>query len=489
VGFQSVIQFLDKNQYHQNQLHQQQQASQPVNDTRSVWSEDESVLGDAMDRPDTKALRISQMCCGPIVGVRGDTFPEKEVRLSSNEFEYFFRVKSAQPQPHCGIIDFQNSNSSAVQAHAHAQAQALAHHHSSSSGEPTVIVVKRARMKLCTQETIKAISDAAISNTFNIYPEDNANVNSGNSSLTGHNSHGSHTTAPSLLQAVWHQVTSQMAHQYPDYAVQHRESRDQFPNPNPNPNPSNSNKGKGNKDSGESDSSEPTILSKSIRLAVSRHTSLITTCHQMFRQDFSFGLPSHGGVQVLECFLSLCRWLLDRMSPSCRAVCVAPSTFTVRQVWTHFVQIYGTEGSSAIASAAPAAPAAVAAVAAVPSSDPATTPGVGTGSDPIDKTTAASGGDSVSVFESTSVDDKSASAGVAVAAGVAGSRRKSFTGVKSHHQHRPLLVGTDVTVSGGVTASLCADKEYFVSFIGQLFEAQALLEHFAYVNGFLDGWE
>jgi len=95
----------------------------------------------------------------------------------------------------------------------------------------------------------------------------------------------------------------------------------------------------GNDNLGNKETIDPIITSilQAIDLICQRNRQIFDACHMIYLQHDEFELPSGGGIAVEIGLLAVVKWVLRKLPPKVRSILKAPSSFTVRVVWSYFV--------------------------------------------------------------------------------------------------------------------------------------------------------
>jgi len=98
----------------------------------------------------------------------------------------------------------------------------------------------------------------------------------------------------------------------------------------------------GNKKTVDTVDSDPVIISiiQAVDLICQRNRQIFDACHVIYLQHDEFELPSGGGVAVENGLLAVAKWILRKLPPKVRSILKAPSSFTIRVVWSYLVNEY-----------------------------------------------------------------------------------------------------------------------------------------------------
>jgi hypothetical protein len=407
--------------------------------------------------------RIVQVCCGPIVGIPGDSIPPGDVAMHSSSRTFRSKLRHVSQRPHVATIEL----------------------HTNYDGTH-----RRATSKLCDLSEWNEHSTAPMVAKFDIAGSDAIVLDA--------------VDEISILRSVWKDVLTTLntrnSVERPIMQATSNEGQDQF---------------RTHMRSTENELSEADMISKAVRASCKRCSNTFRACHALFNERLVFGLPTRGGIQVQESFLSMIKWVLDRMPAECKAVCPLPSSFTLRKLWEHRCSGFGTNPDDdrasgmremgtmqdieehprhvddvKVAHASPLGPTSAAAAAAKPaelSLVPDDVAPWGKDSDGADARVSSETPQLLPQLAPGQKDDRRKGSASGHLTGTLDQKQQHHHHHHHHHRHRPKLDKADTLV--GITAALCCNESYFALLLEEMIEAQALLEHFSYVHGLTDGLE
>jgi hypothetical protein len=76
-------------------------------------------------------------------------------------------------------------------------------------------------------------------------------------------------------------------------------------------------------------------IKRAMDIICRREKDAFLQCHELFLRQDAFPLPIAGGINVERCLLAATTFVLSKFAPQTRAVCKVPSSFVVRFVWEH----------------------------------------------------------------------------------------------------------------------------------------------------------
>jgi hypothetical protein len=435
--------------------------------------------------------KITQICCGSLVGVKGNFMPPEETKLHAPNRTFHFKLRSVHQRAHVAVVDLQTNPDGSH---------------------------RRINNRVCE---LPQYAEYVV----------NSNVSHGHliSGMDGSGAAGASVDDVDILQYVWNAVIEALGKPVvrprkvastttEADAATGAESLDHFAvtggmlGGRPV---------SGRRSARSDEATEVQVISRSVRASCKRCAHIVGRCHKLFNESFSFGMPSHG-YQLQQTFICVTQWILNRMPAECKAVCAQPSSFVICKLWQQRCTEFGTtsagigavgahdsakvEGvaprrkSAELAPQLPAPPAQpTQPTPSTQKADPNTVKLVPANIALVssDVTPWGKEGEEPSHENDGPINAPQDADEGAVAAKKLDSKqqRHSLNQPHSHHHHHhhhhhsqaPLLSQT--SADKGIAATMCSDPAYFQSFISQLFEAQALLENISCSNGFTDGWQ
>lgn len=77
-------------------------------------------------------------------------------------------------------------------------------------------------------------------------------------------------------------------------------------------------------------------IKRAMDIVCKRERTSFEECHRLYLRHEVFPLPSSGGYTVEKCLLSCTQYIVQRMSPALRKICKIPSSCMIRFAWEHF---------------------------------------------------------------------------------------------------------------------------------------------------------
>lgn len=252
------------------------------------------------------SLRMKQLCCGPLVGIIEDEMPRAHGALFSGSRKFRFQHRAtgdgSNLMPQVGLVEIPTAEMKIV---------AMKSFEASRHQQPHA-----------SKSAAAVISGPPIRPVAKLMGADELRGFIGTANWKAVRNRGRLREDPGLNR-LFSILVSLVDDNTPDEEEEEEE-------------------GDGNEDQRSARNDERGAVFNQVRQAVSivlrQESNVLRDCHEVFKEQLTFALPSTGGVAVEQCFFHVICWVMRRFKPNSRKICKIPSSFIIRLIWQKFTR-------------------------------------------------------------------------------------------------------------------------------------------------------